>query len=194
MNEQAQAALHSASSDGREQAGKALAEWFGYSWDGMYDRRIADRGFKPWTFNGLGNKEFQGGKRDVLEIIDRIVTLASPASPGANLSRMREALAPLAEIAEAYDDQEDDTFQIFLDCDQRPISQLTLGHCRTARSAQQAAHANTVRSPSGEIPELLERADRYLSTIASRSDAGPHHLVSDRSAALRSVVADTVVA
>ncbi|MGY3581351.1 hypothetical protein ACVIGB_000580 [Bradyrhizobium sp. USDA 4341] len=132
MNEQAQAATNSASTDGREQAGKLLAEWFGYSWDGLYDRRIADSGFKPWTFNGLGNKEFQGGKRDVLDIVDRIAALAS--------------------------------------------------------------YANNVRRADGEVSELLERADRYLSTIPNRSDAGPHHLVSDLSAALRSALADTFVA
>lgn len=177
--------------DGRELAGKALSLWFGYSWDGLYDRRIADRGYRPWTFDGLGHKTFQGGKMDVLDMVDRIVALAAPSSPGALLAPMRESLAPFAGIAEVYDAREDDSFKIFRDCDQRPISELSLGDCRKAQAALKASYSGSGRRADlAEAAELIERADQYLATIPHKGDCGPHHLVSDLAAALRNVVVD----
>ena len=177
--------------DGRELAGKALALWFGYAWNGLYDRRIADRGYRPWTFDGLGHKTFQGGKPDVLDMVDRIVALAAPSSPGALLAPMREALAPFAEIAEVYDAREDDSFKIFRDCDQRPISELSLGDCRKAQAALKASYSRSGRSAVlAEAAELVERADQYVATIPNKGDCGPHHLVSDLAATLRSVIAE----
>jgi hypothetical protein len=43
------------------------------------------------------------------------------------------ALAPLAAIADLYDEREDDGFQIWKDCDQAEIRALTLGLCRKAK-------------------------------------------------------------
>lgn len=177
--------------DGRELAGNALALWFGYSWDGLYDRRIADRGYRPWTFDGLGHKTFQGGKLDVLDMIDRIVALAAPTSPGGLLAPIREALAPFAEIAEAYDEHEDDSFRIFADCDQRPISELSLGACRKAQAALKSSYSRAGQpTMTAEAAELLDRADQYLTTIRNKGDCGPHHLVSDLAATLRRLVVD----
>jgi hypothetical protein len=105
MNQQVQSAASNPNaspvSGGRELAGRALTEWFGYAWHGLYDRRITDRGFKPWTFNGLGNKEFQGGKLDVLDMVDKIVALASATSPGAILTQ--PASYEVSEILERAD-------------------------------------------------------------------------------------------
>lgn len=63
-------------------AAQALAHWLGYLWGGLRDDRIADRGFKPWGFSGLGHKEFQGGKQDLRDIVNEIVRLAHPPSQG----------------------------------------------------------------------------------------------------------------
>lgn len=60
-----------------EAAAKRLAEWFGYAWDGLRDDgRVTDKGFKPWCFNGLGDKCFQGQKQDVRDIVLEIAALA----------------------------------------------------------------------------------------------------------------------
>lgn len=177
---------------GRELAGRALTSWFGYAYDGLYDRRIADKGYRPWSFDGLGHKNFQGGKADVLDMIDQIVALAAPASPGALLAAMREALEPLREIADAYDARENDAFEIFLDCDQRPIRNLTLGQCRKARDAIRSSFSVAISANTEaivEAAELLERSDSYLATIGNKGDCGPHHLVSDLAATLRAVIA-----
>lgn len=47
-----------------------------------------------------------------------------------------EVLAALTNIADIYSDSEDDSFQIFRDCDQEPVRVLTLGICRSARLAR----------------------------------------------------------
>lgn len=56
-------------------AAKKLAEWIGYSWDGMREERIADRGYKQWAFNGIGHKHFQGGKQDLRDLAAEIAAL-----------------------------------------------------------------------------------------------------------------------
>lgn len=45
-----------------------------------------------------------------------------------------QTLAPLAAIADLYAPQEDDSFQIFADCDLPEIRSLTLGQCRDAKA------------------------------------------------------------
>ena len=55
-----------------DEAAKALANWFGYSWDGLREEgRVSDRGFKPWYFGtrGLG---FQGTQEDVRDMVREI--------------------------------------------------------------------------------------------------------------------------
>lgn len=49
-------------------AAKLLACWIGYSWDGISEGRIADRGFGQWAFNGTGHRSFQGGKQDLRDL------------------------------------------------------------------------------------------------------------------------------
>jgi hypothetical protein len=55
------------------------------------------------------------------------------------------ALAPLAAIADLYDEREDDGFQIWKDCDQAEIRALTLGLCRQAK--QLLLTGSSVSSP-----------------------------------------------
>lgn len=52
---------------------KVLAEWIGYSWDGLREGRIADRGFRQWTTNGIGHTLYQGGRQDLRDLASKIV-------------------------------------------------------------------------------------------------------------------------
>lgn len=75
------------SADARERidlAAQKLTEWFGYAWSGLGDDRVADKGYKPWCWSGSGQKQFQGGKEDVRDIIRTILStdLLPDASPG----------------------------------------------------------------------------------------------------------------
>lgn len=58
-----------------------------------------------------------------------------PASNAYTGTEAKEALEALAEVANLYDEREDDNLAIMVDCDQPPISALSLGHCRKARAA-----------------------------------------------------------
>jgi hypothetical protein len=61
-------------SDTTDDAGaKLLAEWMGYSWEGLSDGRIGDRGFPQWPASG----HYQGGKQDLRDLAAAIVA-ASP--------------------------------------------------------------------------------------------------------------------
>ena len=72
--EQIAACFHS--QETTDAAARYLASWFGYSFDGLRDGRIGGH-FKPWGFNGIGEKQFQGGKQDVQDAVDEIVRLAA---------------------------------------------------------------------------------------------------------------------
>ena len=52
---------------------KDIASWLGYAWDGLRDERITDKGFPIWTFDGLGQKKFQGGKQDLRDLAEKII-------------------------------------------------------------------------------------------------------------------------
>lgn len=54
---------------------KRLAKWIGYLWEGLNDGRIGDRGYQQWSFNGIGQKQFQGGKDDLRDLAREIVAL-----------------------------------------------------------------------------------------------------------------------
>lgn len=43
---------------------KLLADWIGYSWDGLREGRIGDRGFPQWPRSGA----YQGGKQDLRDL------------------------------------------------------------------------------------------------------------------------------
>lgn len=55
-------------------AARLLADWINYSWDGMREGRIGDRGFKQWAFNGIGTLNYQGGKQDLRDLAVQIGT------------------------------------------------------------------------------------------------------------------------
>lgn len=81
-----------------DDAAKKLAEWIGYSWDGIRDERIADKGFKPWCFDGLGHKKYQGGKEDLRDIVRDILALPFAAKDEASIrADEREKCVKIAE-------------------------------------------------------------------------------------------------
>jgi hypothetical protein len=49
--------------------------------------------------------------------------------------RLREALKPLAAIADIYDDREDGHHQVWVDATEREVKALTVDVCRKARRA-----------------------------------------------------------
>lgn len=52
-----------------EAGARRLADWIGYSYDGLRDTRISERGYPQWGFNGIGHKRFQGGKQDLRDLV-----------------------------------------------------------------------------------------------------------------------------
>lgn len=73
-------AAHAQSVETTDAAARYLAEWFGYSFDGLREGRVSSD-FKPWGFNGIGQKEFQGGQQDVRDAVAEIVRLAKDRAP-----------------------------------------------------------------------------------------------------------------
>lgn len=63
--------------DHLDEGAKALAKWIGYKWEGITEGRIGDRGFDQWCFNGMGHKQFQGGKQDLRDLAKKIATLVN---------------------------------------------------------------------------------------------------------------------
>jgi hypothetical protein len=55
-------------------AAKRLANWIGLAWEGIRDGRIA--GYPQWAFNGLGHRNFQGGRDDLRDLAREIVSLS----------------------------------------------------------------------------------------------------------------------
>ena len=51
---------------------KIIAEWLGYSWDGLRDESAVRRGYTEWAFNGIGQKQYQGGKEGLRELARRV--------------------------------------------------------------------------------------------------------------------------
>jgi hypothetical protein len=55
---------------------KILATWLGYNWDGLRSGHI--HGYQVWSFNGIGHKGFQGGQKDLCDIVREIVDASAP--------------------------------------------------------------------------------------------------------------------
>lgn len=58
--------------DRNDAAAKIIAEWIGYSWEGLRDDSIKPRGFKEWSYNGIGDLRFHGGKEDLRELARKV--------------------------------------------------------------------------------------------------------------------------
>jgi len=65
-------------------AAKRLAEWFGYSWEYLYEGNVRDRTngtiTNPWCWRH--GRNFQGGKQDVRDIVEEIVRLHGKDTQG----------------------------------------------------------------------------------------------------------------
>lgn len=65
-------------------AAKVLAEFIGYSWEGLTpDAR--PQGYPMWGYNGIGQKNYQGGKNGLREIAAAIALAVAPLPVGSDL-------------------------------------------------------------------------------------------------------------
>ena len=78
----------SAISMGRVTAAKVLADWLGYSWDGLPDR--GSDGFPDWAYDGNGRKRYQGGKEGLLRLL---AALDSPPDHGGGEGELLATMA-----------------------------------------------------------------------------------------------------
>jgi len=70
---------------GVDSAARRLAKWFGYSFDGIREGRLTEwsegRFTEQWCYNGIGRKEFQGGKQDLRDLVKDLMRLAKEKPP-----------------------------------------------------------------------------------------------------------------
>ena len=57
--------------DTREKIARKIAIWMRYSFDGLVDHSVVDRGFPEWL------DHYQGGKPDLLRLADSILDLTN---------------------------------------------------------------------------------------------------------------------
>ena len=61
--------------EAREKAAKLIAEWACVNYYGLQDSRASERPSGPypqWHASALSGRHFQGGKLDLLDLVDRI--------------------------------------------------------------------------------------------------------------------------
>lgn len=61
--------------NGIEEAAKIITKWLGYSWGGLYDGRVTDKGFPIFTHGQFG-WGFQGHKGDMIDLARTALTAA----------------------------------------------------------------------------------------------------------------------
>ena len=64
-----------------DEPAKLLAEWIGYSWDGLRNEDISDK-WPDWAFNGIGRKHMQGGKPALRKIATAMIAAAQENDDG----------------------------------------------------------------------------------------------------------------
>jgi hypothetical protein len=75
-----------------ERAAKHITEWMGFSWDGLLDGRVTDKGFPVFTHGQFG-WGFQGHKGDMLDLA-RAAFPSSPTITSDDIERAARALDP----------------------------------------------------------------------------------------------------
>jgi hypothetical protein len=64
-----------------ERAARIITEWLGYSWEGIEDGSVEDKGFPVFTNSQFG-WVFQGRKGDMQRLAHRILAALEPAEEG----------------------------------------------------------------------------------------------------------------
>lgn len=63
---------------GVEAAARYITKWLGFSWDGLHDGRVTDKGFPIFT-NGQFGWGFQGRRGDMLDLVRAALKAAMEA-------------------------------------------------------------------------------------------------------------------